>query len=216
MIKNVLFDLDGTITDPAIGITNSVIYALKKYGMEIPERSALYKFIGPPLAASFSEHCGFSREEGFRAVEIYREYFSTKGIYENNVYPGIEEMLKFLKDNGIGVYLATSKPEVFAKKILKHFGLERYFDDAVGSELNGERVEKADVIECVLARHNLRDAIMVGDRSYDICGAKKNGIPSVGVLYGYGSRKEFEDAGTDYIAETVEELQKLLRLKSGI
>lgn len=210
MIKNVLFDLDGTITDPAEGITNSVIHAMKSYGLKIPERSELYKFIGPPLAASFEKYCGFSPEESIRAVSRYREYFSDKGIFENKVYPGVEDMLASLKNRGIGIYLATSKPEVFAKKILDHFGLDAYFRGVVGSELDGRRTEKAEVIACVMKKYDLDNAVMVGDRSYDIVGAKKNGIASVGVTYGYGGEEELSDAGAEYIVQTVEALAELL------
>lgn len=210
-MQNILFDLDGTITDPALGITNSVMYALKRYGIEEEDRCKLYKFIGPPLAGSFSKYYGFSEEEGFKAVEVYREYFSEKGIFENKVYDGIEDMLKSLKENKTKIYLATSKPEIFAKKILKHFNIDKYFDDAVGSELNGERVEKAEVISHLLKKHTIKDAVMVGDRSFDILGAKKNGLVSVGVLYGYGNRKELEQAGAEYIVSDVSELKKILQ-----
>lgn len=210
MIKNVLFDLDGTITDPAEGITNSVIHAMKSYGLKIPERSELYKFIGPPLAASFEKYCGFSPEESVRAVSRYREYFSDKGIFENKVYPGVEDMLESLKNRGVGIYLATSKPEVFAKKILEHFGLDVYFCGVVGSELDGRRTDKAEVIALVMKKYDLDNAVMVGDRSYDIVGAKKNGITSVGVTYGYGGEKELSGAGAEYVVQTVEALAELL------
>ena len=208
--KNILFDLDGTITDPALGITNSVMYALEKYGIKVKERSELYKFIGPPLAGSFSEYFGFSKEEAVRAVEIYREYFSKKGLFENKVYPGIEKMLAKLKNSGAKIYLATSKPEVFAKQIIEHFNLDKYFTAISGSELNGNRVEKEAVIEYVLKNYNIDSAVMVGDRSFDIIGAKKNGIDSVGVLYGYGDKEELAEAGADYIAENVEKLSDFL------
>lgn len=208
MIKNILFDLDGTITDPGEGITNSVIHALKKYGMEIPKRHMLYKFIGPPLAESFAKHCGFSEEESYKAVEYYREYYSDKGIFENKVYEGVPQMLDNLKKEGFGIYLATSKPGFFADKILKHFQLDKFFDGVVGSELNGERVNKSEVIACVIERYAPSAPIMIGDRSYDIIGAKENGISSVGVLYGYGERSEL--AGADYVVESVDELKEIL------
>lgn len=208
--KNILFDLDGTITDPALGITNSVMYALEKYGIKVKERSELYKFIGPPLAGSFSEYFGFSKEEDVRAVEIFREYFSEKGLFENKVYPGIEKMLAKLKNSGAKIYLATSKPEVFAEQILEHFNLDKYFTAISGSELNGNRVEKEAVIEYVLKNYNIDNAVMVGDRSFDIIGAKKNGMDSVGVLYGYGTKEELAEAGADYIAENVEKLSDFL------
>lgn len=209
-MKNILFDLDGTVTDPALGITNSVMYALKRYGIEVPERSELYKFIGPPLAGSFSEYYGFSEEEGHRAVEVYREYYKDKGIFENKVYDGFEDMLKALKENGASIFLATSKPRVYAKQILEHFEIDKYFDGVVGSELNGERVEKDEVIAYALEKHSIEDAVMVGDRSFDILGAKRNGLKSVGVLYGYGTKEELEAAGADFIVSSVEELKEIL------
>ena len=178
-MKNILFDLDGTITDPAMGITNSVMYALKKFGIEVPERSELYKFIGPPLAESFEKYYGFS--DGQKAVEAYREYFAPKGIFENEVYEGIEELLSTLKNRGYNIYLATSKPEIYAKQILEHFKIDKYFSDAVGSELNGDRVEKGEVIAYLLKKHNITEGIMIGDRCFDIIGAKENGLKSVGV-----------------------------------
>ena len=208
--RDILFDLDGTITDPAIGITNSVMYALKRYGIEVEKREEIYKFIGPPLAGSFSKYYGFSKEEAVRAVEIYREYFSEKGLFENKVYDGIEDMLISLNKVGKNLYLATSKPEIFAKKILEHFNLDSYFKDIVGSELNGDRVEKAEVIKCVIDRHKIKNALMVGDRCFDILGAKENGISSCGVLYGYGTKEELRNAGAEHIVESVAELKKIL------
>ncbi len=207
---NILFDLDGTITDPMLGITNSVIYALHRYGIEVSDRRELYKFIGPPLAESFSKYYGFSKEEGYELVKVYREYFSDKGLYENEVYEGVEEMLKNLKTEGHKIYLATSKPEVYAIRILEHFNLYKYFDGVVGSELNGDRVEKSAVITHLLNKYSIEDAVMVGDRCFDIMGAKVNGLASIGVLYGYGERQELKDAGVDYLAESVEDLRRLL------
>ncbi len=210
MIENILFDLDGTITDPALGITNSVIYALNSYGITVDDRKELYKFIGPPLAGSFSQYYGFSKEEAVKAVEIYREYFSRKGLFENKVYSGVEDMLKKLKAHEKKLYLATSKPEIFARRILEHFCLEKYFDGIVGSELNGDRVEKDKVIEYALEKYSIDNAVMVGDREFDIIGARKNRIKSIGVLYGYGNIQELERAGADYIAENIFEVLDVL------
>lgn len=209
-MKNILFDLDGTITDSQNGIINSTLYALEKYGIEVKDRNELKKFIGPPLAWMFSQYCGFSEEEGKKAVEIYREYYTVKGIFENEVYDGVEEMLKCLHERGANIYLATSKPQVFAKKILEHFGLAKYFDDIIGSELDGGRVEKNEVIACVLKKHGIKDAVMVGDRKFDIEGAKNNSLKAVGVLYGYGTKAELEQAGADFIADSVEDLNDYL------
>ena len=207
---NILFDLDGTITDPMLGITNSVMYALKRYGIVVEDRRELYKFIGPPLAESFSRYYGFSESEGHELVKVYREYFSDKGLYENEVYEGIEDMLKTLKGEGHKIYLATSKPQVYAKRILQHFLLDKYFDGIVGSELNGDRVEKSAVITYLLGKYSLADAIMVGDRCFDIMGAKENGLASIGVLYGYGEKDELKNVGADFLAESVEDLKKIL------
>ncbi len=209
----VLFDLDGTLTDPGMGITNSVMHALKKYGIEVTDRSELYKFIGPPLHESFEKYYGFSHEEAMQAVEYYREYYKIKGIYENLLYDGVEDLLKTLFENGRKIILATSKPEVFAKEILRHFGVEKYFYYVAGSNLDGSRVAKADVIEYALESAGITDkpsAVMVGDREHDIIGAKKVGLDSIGVLFGYGSREELEAAGADYTAETVDNIKTMV------
>lgn len=211
--KTVLFDLDGTLTDPAFGITNSVIYSLKKYGIEKVEREELYKFIGPPLHESYQKFFGFSEEESFKAVEYYREYYKTKGIYENIVYGGVENLLKSLVASGKTVALATSKPEIFAKEILRYFNLEEYFTFVAGANLDGSRTLKADVIRHALDSMGITDkssVVMVGDREHDIIGAKTIGIDSIGVLFGYGSREELEAAGADYIAETVDGIKTFI------
>jgi len=209
----VLFDLDGTLTDPAIGITNSVMHALKKYDIEVTDRRELYKFIGPPLTESFEVYYGFSNEEAKRAVEYYREYFQDKGIFENLVYDGIEDLLKILKEEGRKLIAATSKPGVFAEKILDHFQLSQYFTGIVGSNLDGTRVKKYEVIKYALDNYNITDlskAIMIGDREHDVLGAKEAGLKCIGVLFGYGSRDELEKAGADYIAETVGDIAKII------
>jgi phosphoglycolate phosphatase len=206
----ILFDLDGTITDPGIGITNSVAHALKKYGITVEDRAELYKFIGPPLHESFEKFYGL---DGLQAVEDYREYYRDKGIYENVVYCGVEAMLKKLNDAGKKVILATSKPEVFAREILRYFNLTDYFYYAAGANLDGTLTDKAEVIAYALKEGNVTDkstVVMIGDREHDIIGAKKNGVDSIGVLYGYGSREELEAAGADCIVATVEELTENL------
>lgn len=208
--ENILFDLDGTVTESAEGIVNSVMYALEKYGIDVKDRNELYKFVGPPLAECFAEYCGFSEDRAKEIVAVYREYYAEKGIFENKLYGGIEELLAELKKAGIGVYLATSKPEIFAKRILEHYGVIDYFDGVVGSELDGKRTDKAEVIETVMKKYGLKNAVMVGDRCFDVEGAKKNGLPCVAVLYGYGSREELEAAGAEAIAETVDELKGIL------
>lgn len=201
------FDLDGTLTDSSLGITNSVIYALKKFGIEETDRRKLYSFIGPPLTVSFEKFCGFSKEETARAVEYYREYYRDRGIFENRVYDGMEEVLRELKNQGRTLVVATSKPEPFARQIIEHFQLARYFDYVAGMELNGGRGTKAEVIRYALDVCKITDksrVLMVGDREHDVIGAKAAGIDCLGILYGFGTREELTSAGADYIAETVE------------
>lgn len=211
--NTVLFDLDGTLTDPAEGITNSVAYALEKMGITPPERKELLKFIGPPLAGSFEKYYGLSKDESYKAVDIYREYFAPKGIFENTVFEGVPKMLENLKSAGKTIALATSKPTVFADKILKHFGLFDYFDLIVGSNLDGTLTDKAEVVAAVLRQLGITDkksAVMVGDRSHDIIGGAKNKLATVGVTFGYGSEKELINAGTTKIVHSVSELENLL------
>lgn len=213
MYQTILFDLDGTLTDPGLGITNSVMYALKKFNIEVEDRSSLYKFIGPPLRESYAKYYHFSDEEITRAVAYYREYFSVKGIYENELYEGIAEMLEQIKDSGREVVLATSKPEEFAAEILRYFHIDHYFDFVAGSTMDGTRVRKADVITYAIESHGITDlsmAVMVGDREHDILGAGEIGLDSIGVLYGYGSREELENAGATYIAEHVADIMNFI------
>ena len=211
--KYILFDLDGTITDSALGITNSVKYALNKLNAPIPPYETLCKFIGPPLLDGFRDICGFDAEKAQEAVKLYREYYETTGLYENAVYDGIPEFLRALKEKGKTVILATSKPEKFARLILEHFNLIQYFDCAAGATIDETRNKKDAVIAYALEECNITDkslAVMVGDRHHDIFGAKQNGISCVGVLYGFGSLEELTAAGADYIAENIDELYKIL------
>lgn len=208
------FDLDGTITDSSLGITNSVMYALKKFGIVEEDRAKLYKFIGPPLVVSFREYYGFSEEKAWEAVTYYREYYQEKGIFENRVYDGFEEMLKTLKAAGKRLVVATSKPEPYAKKIIEHFGLSSYFDYVAGMELDGGRGMKAEVIRYALGVCGIEDkskVLMVGDREHDVIGAREAGIDCLGVLYGFGDREELEQAGADYIVRTVMDIAGLER-----
>lgn len=212
----VLFDLDGTLTDPGVGITNSVAYALKKYGIEVADKTQLYPFIGPPLIDSFEKYYGFSEEEAKNAVTLYREYFREKGIFENEVYDGIAPMLEHLKNSGKTLIVATSKPEIFARQILEHFQLDGCFRYIAGANLDGTRSKKNEVIEYALEACDVTDrssAVMIGDRDYDIIGAQKTGLDSVGVLYGYGNRAELERAQATYIVKTVADLEQLLLQK---
>lgn len=205
------FDLDGTITDSALGITNSVMYALKKYGIKEENREKLYAFIGPPLTDSFQKYYGFSKEQSWKAVEYYREYYKYQGIFECEVYEGIKSTLSTIQKNGKKAVIATSKPEIYAKRIVEHFQLNSYFDGVYGMELNGGRGTKSEVIQYALRECNIKDlnhVLMIGDRSHDMIGAKENGIQSLGVLYGFGSEKELKEAGADSIVHTTKELNE--------
>lgn len=212
----ILFDLDGTLTDPKEGITKSVRHALNHYGIQVEDLDSLCPFIGPPLAESFERFYGFAPETAREAVLVYREYFADRGWSENLEYPGIRELLARLKDAGKHLFVATSKPEVFAERILKHFGMDGFFEIIGGADLEETRVKKADVIRYVLARAGLEgpgavdQAVMVGDREHDVLGAREVSMDSVGVLYGYGSRREFEACRPMAVAETVSDLEQLL------
>ncbi len=207
----IFFDLDGTLTDPALGITNSIMYALRHFGIEVADRRELYSFIGPPLKEQFEIAYGFTPEQSEVALREYRVYFSDKGLFENTVYDGIPQLLKTLQKRGSRLVLATSKPQVYADRILQHFDLKQYFTFLSGSELGGARVEKADVIRFALDALEITDptqVVMVGDRSFDVEGAAACGIKTIGVTYGYGDREELRDAA--YIVDTVEQLAQIL------
>lgn len=209
----VFFDLDGTLTDPGVGITNSVAYALRKSGLEVPPREALYSYIGPPLAEAFLARYRISKEQAERMVGYYREYYAQKGITENVIYPGVAGLLRDLDAAGIKVVLATSKPEVFANKVLAAFGIDRYFTVISGAMLDGSRLTKADVLAEALRRLAPPAGsrmIMVGDREYDVRGALEFGMETIGVLYGFGSREELVGAGAVALAEDADELRGLL------
>ena len=209
----VLFDLDGTVTDPEEGITKSVQYALQHFSIEVQERRELYKFIGPPLKDAFMECYGFTEQQTGEALLKYRERFEVTGWRENVVYDGMEKLLRHLRRRGKRIMLATSKPEVFAEQILVYFGLRDYFDFVGGASLDGRRNNKADVIRYVLDANGISSrekAVMVGDRKFDILGAKEFGLETVGVLYGYGDREELTTAGADHLVGSVAELEALL------
>ena len=212
MFDYLFFDLDGTLTDPALGITNSFIHALKAFGLEIPSYETLCTFIGPPLPDTLKTHFGFSDEEATEGVKKYREYFATKGLLENTVYPGIPELLNSLKKAGKKLVVATSKPEEYSIRIIEHFGLAPYFENVCGSLMDESRSKKDEVINYAIERNGISDRskiMMIGDRMHDILGAKKTGLKSCGFLFGYGSREELETACTDFIAEDVSQLQKI-------
>lgn len=213
MIKYILFDLDGTLTDPEEGITKSLQYALRRMGVEVEDLTALRRHIGPPLKEGLMEFWGFDEEKTEEAIVWYREYFSEKGMYQNKVYTGIKEVLEVLAANEKKLILATSKAEKYAKLIMDHFGLDKYFVDMCGASMDGSRGKKGDVIRYALDKNNITnqdEVIMVGDRMHDILGAKENGIKSIGVLYGFGSREELNSAGADKIAGNMDELKRML------
>ena len=210
MPESVLFDLDGTLTDPFEGITRSVQYALARYGIKVDDLNELAVFIGPPLNESFMKYYGFSEEESYKAVEVYREYFRPRGIYENKLYPDTVRILETLTGAGKNVILATSKPHVFANTVLRHFGIDKYFSKVIGSELDGRMTDKAEVVKAALEGIDPATAVMVGDRMHDVVGAKANGIPCVGVLWGYGSKEELTSSGAEYVVSTADELTSIL------
>ncbi|MBQ1545939.1 MAG: HAD family hydrolase [Clostridia bacterium] len=211
--STLFFDLDGTLTDSAEGIYNSVAFALEKLGHPVSDKTTLKPFLGPPLTESFRDICGFDEETTLLGVKYYREYYPQKGIFENKLYKGIPELLKKLSENGIKIALATSKPELFAVRIMEHFGIDRYFDVMIGSTLDTSRQIKSDVLRYAVEKVGLRDlsqGLMIGDRKHDILGAHEVGIPCAAVLYGYGSREEFEKYNADYIIADIDELERFL------
>lgn len=213
MYDYILFDLDGTLTDSADGVINSVLYALKKKGIEEHDRNKLYAFVGPPLTDSFMKHYGMSEEEAREMIFVYREYYEPKGWTENRVYEGIPEVLKKLRAQGKHLLVATAKPEHFAKRILEYFDLAQYFDLVRGASMDEKLNRKEQVIACVIediGAEHAKEMVMVGDREHDVVGASLNGLPCVGVLYGYGSREELEAAGASAICPTVKELPEYL------
>ena len=211
--KHILFDLDGTLTDPALGITNSVIYALNHYGFPVPEREKLFFFIGPPLIDSFEKYCGFNREKAVEAMGVYREYFGEKGILENEVYGGIPELLEALVKEGKKLYLASSKPEVYCVQILKHFDLYKYFTFVAANTMEEDRSEKSDIIDWLYENHpevEKEGAIMVGDTQFDVLGAHAKNLPCVAVFYGYGDKAKVYDLKPEFVANTVSKLRDIL------
>ena len=212
--NTILFDLDGTLTDPAEGITKAVEAALNHYGITVADRAALHKFIGPPLDESFPEFYGFDAARTAEATEVFRAYFDRQGWRENIPYPGVEDMLRDLRAAGKRLLVATSKPEVFALRIMEHFGLARYFDHICGAPMdNQEGAKKAAVIRDALRRSGVEDlhaAVMVGDRRHDIDGARQAGLEAVGVLWGYGDLQELEASHPVHIVESFDGLKRVL------
>lgn len=209
-MKYILFDLDGTITDPKEGITKAVAYSLRHYGINVEDRKKLTPFIGPPLNESFMKYYGFSYEKSMEAVDIYREYYRPLGIFELSLYEGINTLLSDLKNYGYVLAIASSKPEEFVKKITEHYLLSNYFAEQVGSEMDGRRVHKTDVIFEAKRRLGISEmdtVYMVGDRNSDLVAARKNDIIPIGVKWGYAVKDELENENPLYIANTVEDLR---------
>lgn len=196
-MKNILFDLDGTLTDPQEGILGCIEYALDRLGANIPHRDHLKKYIGPSLWESFKEMLNTdSDERADEAVMIYRERFSTEGKFENSPYEGIHETLQQLSDYGYNLFICTSKPGVFARDIAEHFKFAQYFKEIYGSRLDGSLVDKTELIAHIIKTEGLapEKSVMIGDRKYDILGAKNNGLSPYGVSYGFGTAEELKDA----------------------
>lgn len=209
----VLFDLDGTVTDPKVGITRAAAYALRCAGRGEHDPESLTDFIGPPLHVIFPARCGMNEEETDQAIRDFRVYYTDRGWCENIPYEGMADFLAALRAVGLRLVIATSKPEETAVRILEHFGLAHYFDAICGARAGDKAsADKASVIRAARARAgNCGRTVMVGDRSYDIAGAHAEGLPAVGVLYGYGSRAELEGAGADFLAADLASLAAILQ-----
>ncbi len=211
--KIIIFDLDGTIADSKPGITKSVQYALAKLNIVENDLDKLEIFVGPPLKESFMKYYNMDEDTSIKAYMYYREYYTDKGIFENELYKGVLDMLKLLKRNNKRLYIATSKPKLFADKVINQFNLEPYFELVEGNNINGTIDSKAEIIKSVIASINnvrLRDIIVVGDRKYDILGAKENGVDSIGVKYGYAVDKELEITKPTFLVEDIKELTEHL------
>ena len=208
MYDTILFDLDGTLTDSGLGITKAVQFALGQMGYEVPPRESLFSFIGPPLHKSFQKHYGMDEENAVEAVRRFRVYYNQMGgILENEVYPGVRELLRDLKAAGKRLMIATSKPQAAAELVMHHFGLDEFVPEIVGGT-DDTRNTKGKVIACTLREFGVdpATAIMVGDREHDIHGAAENGIPAIGITWGYGDRAELETAGAIAVFDAPEEL----------
>lgn len=211
--KVILFDLDGTLSDPKEGITKSVQYALQKLGTNEPNLDKLVPFIGPPLQQSFAEYYGFDAEKTQTAIDFYRERFKQKGMFENELYPKIPQLLKSLQEQQLTLIVATSKPTIFAEQIVKYFNTDQFFTLIVGSNLDGTRTSKTEIIQYIIDKykeHALEDFVMIGDRKHDIIRAKNLGIDSIGVSYGYGSPEELKKEHPTHLVHSIDELIEIL------
>ncbi|MEL7556291.1 MAG: HAD hydrolase-like protein [bacterium] len=209
---NLLFDLDGTLTDSKPGLVNAIEFAVRKMGLAPLPQAVVEKFLGPPLFGSFEKHCGMDRETARIAVSYFREYYADRGIFENEPYEGIPELLGLLKAAGKRLFVATSKPTVSALQVCAHFGIDGYFAEILGSEMDGSIIEKSDIVGILISRHALgrRESLMIGDRENDIVGGSGNGLDTVAVGYGYGSEEELRHSNATYYAKTISDLGRLL------
>lgn len=210
--EHILFDLDGTLTDPGEGITGGILYARKKWGLDPGRKEDYYKFIGPPMPQSFEQYWGMSSSEAQAFLACYREYYTTIGLFENQLYPDMEPFLSDLKKAGCQLYVATSKPTFMSVQILEKFGLAPYFTCISGSDPQRKDCTKAEVIQSVLDRYAIPEGsgVMIGDRCFDVEGAHQCSLPCAAVTYGYGSRDELQNAGADFLADTLEDLRQIL------
>ena len=214
MYEYVFFDLDGTLVDSGLGIINSALYALDKFNITVNEKNELRKFIGPPLQYSFSTDYGFNEEEVSEAISLFREYYTEKGVYENELYKHIVDVLDELKRRGKKLVVATSKPEVFTIKVLEQFDLLKYFDYVSAASLDASKIKKEEIIKEAIENLSISDlskVVMVGDRNLDVLGAKINGVDSIGALWGFGSVEEFEKHNATFIAENVLDLLEFIK-----
>jgi phosphoglycolate phosphatase len=212
-MRYVLFDLDGTLTDPGLGIVTCFQYALGRLGRPCPPPEELMRYIGPPLRPAFGEVLQSDDDRLIEeAVALYRERFASIGLYENRVYDGVPEMLAGLRSAGYRLFVATSKPQVYAEEVLRHFSLDSYFDDVQGNELGGRLDDKAELVRELMVRSRLKTnlSLMVGDRLHDVRAARENGLLSVGVTYGYGTEAELREAGADHVVSSPAAVEDLI------
>lgn len=212
--QKILFDLDGTVSDPKIGITKSFQYALNFFGISVENLDELEPVIGPPLKQSFMEFYHMTEEDAVVAIEKYRERFGKKGLYENTLYSGMKELLETLKAQGCELAIASSKPTLYVEQILEYFGIRSCFPHVVGAYMDGRRGEKEEVVEDAIkllgGEKEKKHMVMVGDRKFDIFGAHENGLPAIGVTYGYGGKQELSQAGADVVVDSVDQLREAL------
>jgi len=214
-VRNILFDLDGTLTDSREGIVNAILHSVSRMNLVEHNPEALVSFIGPPLKESFIQRYRLTEAEAKKALAFYREYYADQGKFENKIYHGIRELLHALNDMGQMLFMATSKPTLFSRQIAEHFSIDKYFKDIVGSNLDHTRTGKSEIIRHILEKHQLdaSETVMIGDRAHDLTGARKCGVGSVAVSYGFGDPEEFTGLGALFTASDVNELKsKLLQL----